>query len=113
MIVRTPDASSGSVTRSTPQSTKLHRTPEPVEHESHKRNLVLVIFLILLLVLLIGLGGAGYYYFFHVASTTTFVKLEAARGNRSEAKSAYEQALERNPDRKTTKRLKGKLKKVR
>jgi superkiller protein 3 len=39
--------------------------------------------------------------------------LEAARGNRPEARAAYEQALERNPDRQTTKRLKGKLKKVR
>jgi len=50
--VTTPSSQSTTRTpRSTPQSTKLHRTPEPVEHESHRRSPVLVIFMILLLVL--------------------------------------------------------------
>ena len=46
--------------RSTPQSTKLHRTPEPVEDESHRRSPVLLIFLILLLVL--GAAAATVYF---------------------------------------------------
>ena len=59
--VATPRSQSTTRTpRSTPQSTKLHRTPEPVEDESHRRSLVLVIFMILLLVL--GAAAAVVYF---------------------------------------------------
>ncbi len=50
--VQTPRSQSTTRTpRSTPQSTKLHRTPEPVEDESDRRSPVFVIFIALLLVL--------------------------------------------------------------
>jgi len=59
--VETPRSQSTTRTpRSTPQSTKLHRTPETVEDESHRRSPVLVIFLVLLLVL----GAAAATVFF-------------------------------------------------
>ncbi len=59
--VATPRSQSTTRTpRSTPQSTKLHRTREPVEGESHRRSLVLVIFMILLLVL--GAAAAAVYF---------------------------------------------------
>jgi len=59
--VLTPRSQSTTRTpRSTPQSTKLHRTPEPVEDESHRRSPVLVIFMILLLVL--GAAAAAVFF---------------------------------------------------
>ena len=59
--VETPRSQSTTRTpRSTPQSTKLHRTPEPVDDESGRRSPVPVIFLVLLLVL----GAAAATVFF-------------------------------------------------
>ena len=59
--VQTPRSQSTTRTpRSTPQSTKLHRTPEPVEDESQRRSPVLVIFLILVVVLVAA--GATVYF---------------------------------------------------
>ena len=50
-VVTPRSQSTNRTPRSTPQSTKLHRTAEPVEDESNRRSPVLIIFLALLLVL--------------------------------------------------------------
>jgi len=55
--------------RSTPQSTKLHRTPEPVEDESNRPSPVLLIFLVLLLVLV---AAAATLYFSKDAQDLVF-----------------------------------------
>ena len=55
--------------RSTPQSTKLHRTPEPVEDESNRHSPVLLIFLGLLLVLV---AAAATVYFSKDAQDLVF-----------------------------------------
>jgi serine/threonine protein kinase len=55
--------------RSTPQSTKLHRTPEPVEDESRRHSPVLLIFLGLLLVLV---AAAATVYFSKDAQDLVF-----------------------------------------
>ena len=55
--------------RSTPQSTKLHRTAEPVEDESSRRSPVLIIFLALLLVLV---AAAATVYFSKDAQDLVF-----------------------------------------
>jgi serine/threonine-protein kinase len=55
--------------RSTPQSTKLHRTAEPVDDESNRRSPVLIIFLALLLVLV---AAAATVYFSKDAQDLVF-----------------------------------------
>jgi serine/threonine-protein kinase len=68
--VMTPRSQSTTRTpRSTPQSTKLHRTQEPVEDESKRRNPVLIIFLALLLVLV---AAAATVYFSKDAQDLVF-----------------------------------------